>query len=46
VDAHLPLEGLSWLLSRSNAAVLVRVDESIAGIVTRFDLVRTLTGVA
>jgi len=45
VDAHLPLEGLSWLLSRSNAAVLIRVDEDIVGIVTRFDLVRTLTGV-
>jgi len=46
VDAHLPLQGLSWLLSRSNAAVLVRVDESIAGIVTRCDQVRKLTGVA
>ncbi|MEX0935884.1 MAG: CBS domain-containing protein, partial [Gemmatimonadota bacterium] len=44
VDSYLPLEQLTRLLSRANAAVLVRTDERITGIVTRFDLVRNLTG--
>ncbi|MSR22192.1 MAG: pyridoxal-phosphate dependent enzyme [Gemmatimonadetes bacterium] len=44
VEAHLPLEQLARFLTRKNAAVLVRNGERISGIVTRYDLVRTLTG--
>ncbi len=46
VDDHTPAEQLTRLLSRTNAAVLVRENGAIAGIVTRFDLVRMLTGAA
>jgi len=46
VDGHLPVEQLSRLLTRRNAAVLVRSEGAIRGILTRYDLVRTLTGVA
>ncbi len=44
VDAVLPLERLTPLLTRTNAAVLVRANGEITGIVTRYDLVQTLTG--
>ncbi len=46
VDGHTPAEHLTRLLSRTNAAVLVRENGEISGIVTRFDLVRMLTGTA
>jgi cystathionine beta-synthase len=44
VEAHLPMEQLTHLLTRTNAAVLVRTANGITGILTRYDLVRTLTG--
>jgi predicted transcriptional regulator len=44
VEAHLPMEQLTHLLTRTNAAVLVRTADGITGILTRYDLVRTLTG--
>jgi cystathionine beta-synthase len=43
VDGYLPVDRLLPLLGRGNAAVLVRQGEEIEGIVTRFDLIRTLT---
>jgi cystathionine beta-synthase len=46
VDGHLAVEQLTRFLNRGNAAVLVRGDEGIQGIVTRYDLVHLLTGVA
>ncbi len=46
VDAVLLLERLTSMLTRANAAVLVRHNGEITGIVTRYDLVRTLTGVS
>ncbi len=46
VEAHLPVEQLTPILTRSNAAVLIRSGDRISGIVTRYDLVRTLTGAA
>jgi cystathionine beta-synthase len=45
VDGYLPVDRLLPLLTRRNAAVLVRRDEEIEGIVTRYDLIRTLTAV-
>jgi cystathionine beta-synthase len=44
VDDHLPLEQLTRLLARTNTAVLVRGANGIRGIVTRYDLVRSLAG--
>ncbi len=44
VEGHLPLEGLTGLLRRSNQAVLVQRDGRLAGIATRYDLVRSLMG--
>jgi cystathionine beta-synthase len=44
VDGGLPLEQITRLMNRGNAAVLVRENDRVAGIVTRFDVVRTLTG--
>lgn len=44
VEVHLPTDHLNRLLSRANPAVLVRRDGEIAGILTRYDVVRTLTG--
>ena len=45
VDSHTPAEEITRLLSRRNAAVLVRTDGDLSGIVTRYDIVRDLTGV-
>lgn len=42
VDATLPLEELTRLLTRGNPAVLVRRNGGIEGILTRYDVVRTL----
>jgi cystathionine beta-synthase len=43
VDAHVPMSGVGRLLTRQTPAVLVRRDEALAGIITRFDVVRYLT---
>ncbi|HEY8470157.1 MAG TPA: pyridoxal-phosphate dependent enzyme [Longimicrobiales bacterium] len=42
VDAEIEFSRLARLLTRQNPAVLVRVDGRIAGIVTRYDMVRYL----
>jgi cystathionine beta-synthase len=42
VDGHLDLEEATRLLSRSNAACLVRGNGGLSGIVTRYDIVRAL----
>ena len=42
VDAHIDLEEATRLLSRSNAACLVKSDGGLTGIVTRYDVVRSL----
>ena len=43
VDGHADAEQATRLLTRRNAACLVREEGRLAGIVTRFDVVRTLT---
>jgi cystathionine beta-synthase len=45
VDGYLPVDRLLPLLTRGNAAVLVRRGDEIEGIVTRYDFIRTLTTV-
>lgn len=45
VDAHLPLERLTAFLSRDTTAVLVRRDGKLAGIVTRYDVLRQVAGI-
>jgi predicted transcriptional regulator len=37
-------EGAAHLLTRRNSAVLVRAEGEISGILTRYDLIRDLTG--
>ena len=44
VDSHMDAEGAAQLLTRKNSAVLVRDDGEISGILTRYDLIRDLTG--
>jgi cystathionine beta-synthase len=44
VEPQLPSDHLTRLLSRANPAVLVRENGEITGILTRYDVVRTLTG--
>ena len=44
VDSHMDAEGAAQLLTRKNSAVLVRNDGEIDGILTRYDLIRDLTG--
>lgn len=44
VEPHVDLGGVTRLLTRHNPAVLVRRDGIISGIVTRFDVLRYLTG--
>jgi cystathionine beta-synthase len=46
VDADWPLERLSALLSRDTPAVLVRRDGAITAIVTRYDLLHQMAGIA
>jgi cystathionine beta-synthase len=46
VDAHVDLPAITGLLNRQNSAVLVRRDGVLAGIVTRYDVVRYVTGAA
>jgi cystathionine beta-synthase len=43
VDGMLPMSGVSRLLTRQCPAVLVRTDGVLAGIITRYDVVRYLT---
>ncbi|MDO8666849.1 MAG: pyridoxal-phosphate dependent enzyme [Gemmatimonadales bacterium] len=45
VDVHLPLERLTALLSRDTPAVLVRRDGKLGGIVTRYDVLRQVSGI-
>jgi cystathionine beta-synthase len=45
VDADLPVERLTQLLSRETPAALVRRDGKIAGIVTRYDVLHQLAGI-
>src|SRR5690606_22234922 len=40
IDAGVELAGVARLLTRQNSAVLIRVNGELAGIVTRFDMVR------
>ncbi|MQA89116.1 MAG: pyridoxal-phosphate dependent enzyme [Gemmatimonas sp.] len=44
VDAHADLPAITGLLTRQNPAVLVRRDGKITGIITRFDVLRYVTG--
>ncbi len=44
VDSHLDAERAAQLLTRKNSAVLVRQEGEIGGILTRYDLIRNLTG--
>jgi cystathionine beta-synthase len=44
VDSHVDLPAVTRLLSRQNPAVLVRRDGEIAGIITRYDVLRYVTG--
>lgn len=46
VDAMLPIERLTTFLSRESPAVLVRKDGRIAGIVTRYDVLRQVSGIS
>jgi len=45
VDADLPVERLTALLSRETPAALVRRDGKIDGIVTRYDVLHQLAGI-
>lgn len=45
VDAMLPLERLNSLLSKDSPAVLVRREGRLAGIVTRYDVLRHVAGI-
>jgi cystathionine beta-synthase len=44
VDPHVDLSAVTRLLTRQNPAVLVRKDGKLAGIITRFDVLRYMTG--
>ncbi len=45
VDAALPMERLSTLLSHETQAALVRKDGRLAGLVTRYDVLRQVAGI-
>ncbi len=45
VDADAPMDYLATLLSRDNPAVLVRREEELAGIVTRYDVLHKVAGI-
>jgi cystathionine beta-synthase len=45
VDALLPIERLTAFLSRESPAVLVRRDGKLTGIVTRYDVLRHVSGI-
>lgn len=44
VDSHVDADAVAQLLTRRNSAVLVRDKGKISGILTRYDLIRDLTG--
>ena len=44
VEGHMDAEAAAHLLTRTNSAVLVRGGGEICGILTRYDLIRDLTG--
>jgi len=46
VDSHMDAESAAGLLTRKNPAVLVREGRELQGILTRYDVVRNLTGTA
>ena len=46
VDSHMDAESAAGLLTRKNPAVLVREGGELQGILTRYDVVRSLTGTA
>ncbi len=46
VDSHMDAESAAGLLTRKNPAVLVREGGELQGILTRYDVVRNLTGAA
>jgi cystathionine beta-synthase len=46
IEEGLPVEDLTRLLGRGNPAVLVRRGDAIQGILTRYDVVKTFSGVA
>jgi cystathionine beta-synthase len=46
VDSHINAEEAARLLTRENPAVLVRDGGELKGILTRYDVVRDLTGAA
>jgi cystathionine beta-synthase len=43
IDADTPMSGIGRLLTKRTPAVLIKVDGKLAGIVTRYDVVRYLT---
>ena len=43
IDADTPMSGIGRLLTKGTHAVLIRADGKLAGIVTRYDVVRYLT---
>ena len=45
VDSHAELHSVTGLLTRQNPAVLVRREGDIAGIITRYDVLRHMTGI-
>ena len=44
IERHVDLPALTRLLSRQNPAVLVRRDGALVGIITRYDVLRYMTG--
>lgn len=46
VDSHVAAEDATRLMGRRTPAVLVRANGTLRGILTRYDVIRTLTGVA
>ena len=46
VDSHMDAESAAGMLTRKNPAVLVREGGELQGILTRYDVVRNLTGTA
>jgi predicted transcriptional regulator len=43
LEGHVDSEEMMQVMKRGNAACLVRTNGALAGIVTRYDVVRTLT---
>jgi cystathionine beta-synthase len=45
VDASVPIDRLTTLLSKETPAALVRRDGKLAGIVSRYDVLRQVAGI-